>query len=73
MNSKKYRKYTYKKDHSFFVIEEDTVGWYLIIYCESKSSNDYLFDTLEEALFEAENKFNIPKNEWQEEISTQSI
>ena len=30
------------------------------------SSEDYLFDALEEALIEAEDKFGIPKNSWKE-------
>ncbi|HSW86748.1 MAG TPA: hypothetical protein VLG49_04515 [Rhabdochlamydiaceae bacterium] len=66
MNSKKLKKYQYKLS---YVIEEDLVGWYLIIYKDpniNKSVEDYLFDTLEDALFEAEDRFGIPKNDWKE-------
>ena len=67
MTSKEFIKYTYQRGNSLYVIEEDVIGWYLIVYCENenKSSRDYLFDTLEEALFEAEDKFNVPKSGWQ--------
>lgn len=69
MNNKKLKKYWCKKDNSSYVIEEDLVGWYLIVYNNqnaNKSSEDYLFDTLADALFEAEDRFGISKNKWKE-------
>ena len=72
MSSKKLKKYWNRKDNSFYKIEEDFVGWYLIV-CDSKntdrSSRDYLFDTFEEALCEAKDRFGIPKNDWHEILS----
>ena len=59
----------------YYVIEEDLVGWYLIVYNDKNkngSAKDYLFDTLEDAMFEAEDKFSIPKNRWKEVLSRQS-
>jgi len=61
----KLKKYQCKKDNSSYVIEEDLVDWYLIVN-NDKSSKDYLFDALEDALFEAEGRFGIPKNKWKE-------
>ncbi|GAB4194277.1 MAG: hypothetical protein Tsb0015_17280 [Simkaniaceae bacterium] len=59
------KKYWYQKKGVTYVLEEDLVGWYLIIYKnKTSSSEDYLFDTLDEALFEAEDRFDIPKNSW---------
>jgi hypothetical protein len=69
MDSKKFKRYHFQKGNSSYVIEEDLVGWYLIVYNiknADKSSEDYLFDTLEDALFEAEERFGISKNEWKE-------
>ncbi|MCI0382580.1 MAG: hypothetical protein L0207_05990, partial [Chlamydiae bacterium] len=69
MDSKRVKKYWYQKDNSSYVIEKDLVGWYLIIYNDrnaNRSSEDYLFDTLEDAFFEAKEKFNIPKSSWKE-------
>jgi len=68
MNSKKSKKYWRQKGETSYVIEEDLVGWYFIIYKNhtNKSSEDYLFDTLEDILFEAEDRFGIPKNSWKE-------
>lgn len=48
-------------------IEQDDVGWYLIIY-ENAHSNcsteDYLFDSFSEALEFAGERFDVSKSEW---------
>lgn len=65
MNSKTY---WCKKDNNLFVIEEDAIGWYLIVYPNSNktsSSEDYLLDTLDEAFLEAKSRFKISKELWQ--------
>ena len=69
MNNKKLKKYLCQKGDSSYVIEEDLVGWYLIVYkndSSDRSSEDHLFDTFEDALFEAEDRFGIQKSNWKE-------
>ena len=69
MNNKKFKKLEYRENNTYYVIEEDLVGWCLIVYNDKNtniSSEDHLFDTLEDALFEGEERFNIPKNSWKE-------
>lgn len=67
MNNGNFKKFECKKNDIYYVIEEDLVGWYLIVYNnKNESSKDYLFDTLEDAMFEAEDKFSIHKNNWKE-------
>jgi len=59
----------YQSSSSSYRIEKDVVGWYLIVYARKdleKSSADYLLNTLEDAFIEAENRFNISRNDWQE-------
>ena len=59
-------KFLYKNDSLKF-IEEDTVGYYLIVYNDPNSENsnkDYLVDSLEEAFQEAKEKFGISKEQW---------
>jgi len=75
MNNGNFKKFECKKNNMYYVIEEDLVGWYLIVYNDKNkngSAKDYLFDTLEDAMFEAEDKFSIPKNRWKEVLSRQS-
>ena len=59
-------KYLYKNDFIKLVIEEDIVGFYLIVYkLESEKSNeDYLIDSLDDAFLEAQDKFGISKEQW---------
>lgn len=60
-------KYLYKSDSLKLVIEEDTVGFYLIVYNDPRSeqsSEDYLVDSLEEAFQEAKEKFGISSKQW---------
>jgi hypothetical protein len=62
-----YEKYTYKNNSLELVIEQDIVGFYLIIYKDHysrKSSEDYLFDSLDEAFQTAERKFGVSRSEW---------
>jgi hypothetical protein len=69
MNRKKFQ---HQKDQLFYVIKENAVGWYLIVYLnknEDESSHDYLLDTFDEALIEAEERFGIPKNSWKEIVT----
>ena len=60
-------KYLYVSDHLKLIIEEDTAGFYLIVYSDphsNKSTHDYLLDNLEDAFQEAKMKFNISSREW---------
>ena len=60
-------KFQYKSDLLKIVIEEDFVGFYLTVYENPNSLNsnkDYLFDSLEDAFNEAEEKFSVRRDEW---------
>ena len=60
-------KYVYKNDFIKLLVQEDIVGYYLIVYQDpksKKSSEDYLVDTLEEAFLEAKEKFGVSKERW---------
>ena len=60
-------KFTYKSDSLKLVIEEDAIGYYLIVYDDpqsEKSSEDYLVDSLEEAFQEAKEKFGVLSKQW---------
>ena len=62
------KKFFAKKNDLLFVIEEDTVGWYLIVYKSSDqntSSEDYLLDTLEDAVLEANERYGISTSAWE--------
>lgn len=62
-----YLKYFYKDAHLKLIIEEDTVGFYLVVYRNSEldqSTEDYLLDSLEDAFQEAKEKFGIMKDQW---------
>ncbi len=64
-----YLKYLYKNDSLKLVIEEDLVGFYLIVYNDPQSeisSEDYLVDSLEEAFQEAKEKFGISSKQWKQ-------
>lgn len=74
MNSKEYKKFFCQENGVSYEIEEDVVGWYLFVFSKQdpkKSSEDFLFDTLEDALSEAKNRFDIPIDRW-EEVVTES-
>jgi hypothetical protein len=68
MINKKFKKFEYRKNNRYYVIEEDLVGWYLIGYNNNtnESFEDHLFDSLEEAMFDGEDRYSIPKNGWKE-------
>lgn len=54
----------------FFVLNEDIVGWYLIVYkdkTKSVSIEDHLLDSYEDAIDFAKEDFNISKTDWKEE------
>ncbi len=64
-----YLKYLYKSDSLKLIIEEDVIGFYLIVYNDpqsEKSSEDYLVDSLEEAFQEAKEKFGVSSKEWKQ-------
>ena len=61
--------FIYKNRKIKLIIEEDSVGFYLVVYKDltsTKSNEDQLFDSLDEAFEEAKNRFGISKNEWQQ-------
>ncbi len=63
------KKFRCQKGSTIYVIEEDSVGWYLMVYSEKntpKSSSDFLFDSLEDAIFEAEDRFDVARDSWEE-------
>lgn len=65
----KFRKYFFQKGNTSYIIEEDLVGWYLLVYDKEKAERplkDYLLDSLEEAFFEAQDRFDIPRDSWKE-------
>ncbi len=67
MTRKKFKKYLFQKGDSFYVVEEDLVGWYLIVFKKhnaAKSSEDFLLDTFEDALIEAKDRFDISRHGW---------
>jgi len=57
-----YQKYFYENNEIKLIIEEDVVGFYLIIYKQDaphQSINDYLLDSLEQAFKVAKDKFGV--------------
>lgn len=66
-NSNCMTKFYYKDKDLKFLIDEDVIGYYLIIYKDPNSeisSQDYVFDSLEDAFQEAEEKFGVKKELW---------
>lgn len=60
-------KYICASDSLKLIIEEDVVGFYLIVFKDpksDKSNEDYLVDSLEEAFQEAKDKFGISNEQW---------
>jgi hypothetical protein len=60
-------KYCYKDTNMKVYIEEDSVGYYVVMYSDpssQRSNADYLVDSLEEAFTFAEEKFGILKTQW---------
>lgn len=65
--NKQFKKYICREDSSTYFIEEDPAGWYLFAYkkkASDKASEDFLLDTFEDALFEAETRYHIPRDSW---------
>lgn len=63
-----YQKYFYRSDFIKLIIEEDVVGYYLIVYYNPnsiESNEDYLVDSLEEAFKEAEERFGVLSQQWE--------
>jgi 5-bromo-4-chloroindolyl phosphate hydrolysis protein len=59
--------YIYSNSSIKLLINSDTVGYYLIIYKNPHSLNsteDYLYDSLDDAFQAAEEKFHVPKTQW---------
>lgn len=59
--------YIYKDDKIKLIVKTDLIGYYLIVYEDpysSKSSSDYLVDTLDDAFQEAYDRFGILKSKW---------
>lgn len=59
--------YIYKGTDKTYLIKEDIVGFYLIIYENrnlEKSIEDHLFDSLDDAFQAVEEKFGILRSEW---------
>ena len=58
----KYRKYKAEFTGKIFMIEQDLpeVGWYLYVYEDGRNTYDYLQDTLEIAMSQAEEDFGVP-------------
>ena len=60
-------RYTYEDEKLRLIIEEDVVGYYLVVFDKNNSSTsvaDYLLDTLEEAFVFADNKFKVSRSQW---------
>lgn len=63
-----YLKYLHKSKSLKLIIEEEPVGFYLIVYNDplsEKSNEDYLVDSLEDAFQEAKLKFGISSEQWE--------
>ena len=63
-------KLLYKDSSLKLIIEEDIIGFYLIVYRDplSEISNeDYLLDNLEDALRQAKELFGVSVEQWQKE------
>lgn len=59
--------YIYIKNSLKMIIEEDLIGFYLIIYNDPQSlesDEDYLLDSLKEAFDLAEERFSVVKSQW---------
>lgn len=60
-------KLLYKNESIKLIIEEDVIGFYLIVYEDpnsEKATQDYLLDSLDDAFQEAEEEFGITKDSW---------
>ena len=65
----KMKRYLSQKKGKFFSLEEDLVGWYLIVYEDKelkKSIEDHLLDSYEDAIEIANEKFHVKKDDWKQ-------
>lgn len=62
------RKLENNNKYMWMILEEDAVGWYLTLFQgnNNQSSEDYLFDSLDDALEEVEERFGISKSSWRD-------
>ncbi len=63
------KKYCYSNKKLKLIVEEDIVGFYLIVFKDPVSNiscADYLVDSLEEAFNEAKRKFGISRDQFKE-------
>lgn len=64
------KKFFFQDKDSYYTLEEDLVGWYLIKYedkSQKTSTQDQLLDSYEDAIDIAKQDFGILENYWQEE------
>lgn len=62
-----YLKYIYETKNIKLIIEEDIVGFYIIVYNDPssmQSNADYLQDTFDDAFSFSERKFGVKKDQW---------
>jgi hypothetical protein len=60
-------RFLYKGNTLKLIIQEDSIGYYLIVYDDpysEKSSEDYLVNSLDEAFAEAQEKFGVSRKQW---------
>ena len=61
------KKLFYESKDKFFLLEEDTVGWYLIVYKDrsmKSSIEDHLLDNYDYAIKVAKEDFHISEKNW---------
>ena len=64
----KLQKFKAEYEGKTFVMVQDlpSVGWYLYVYENGKNIHDFLQDTKEIAMSQAQNDFGVPLNNWVE-------
>ena len=64
----KFKKYKAEYEGKTFVAEQDlpNVGWHLYVYKDGKNTHDFLQDTKEIAMSQANDDFGVPLNIWVE-------
>ncbi len=63
---------TYKGSKKLVIEEDRGVGFYLEVYEDDKCISDYLQDTLEIAMEQAEELFGVPNSSWNKVKTTSS-
>jgi|GEM_PF-7071698 len=62
------QKFEFTTKEFYLLIEEDVIGWYLIVFKKENkttSISDYLYDNLEDVFFEAQERFGVSKDKWE--------